>query len=67
MSAVVRLDVCSCNHSLLKSAQSVQQRNCFLFFEQVFLGGFAAILAERLCLSAASERLCGYAAEAEPQ
>jgi hypothetical protein len=27
-----------------------------LFFEQVFSGGFAAILAERLCLSGATEK-----------
>jgi hypothetical protein len=35
---------------------SAQQRNSFLFFEQVFSGGFAAIRAERLCLSGATEK-----------
>jgi hypothetical protein len=45
---------------------SVVSKGTTSCFGQVFGCGFAAILAERLCLSGATERLCGYAAEAEP-
>jgi hypothetical protein len=45
----------------------VAKEQLLVFLNKFFPGGFAAILAEGFAFPEQLKRLCGYAAEAEPQ